>query len=153
MTGGEDIIPLANYFIELYNRKFGRAVHGIAADAVAALHAHEWPGNVRELRNAIERAMLMEADTLLGVAGLGIKRGRSFDIATQDQDIGSGDISLAQTERTMVVWALEKTSWNQTQASQLLKISRDALRYKMKKFNQAAARGVGSRVSVGAKGK
>ena len=56
----DDIAPLADHFIALYNRKFRREVKGFAADALSALHAHTWPGNIRELRNAIERAMLMQ---------------------------------------------------------------------------------------------
>jgi len=131
----EDILPLARYFVDLYNHKFRRAIQGITPEAVAALYAHEWPGNVRELRNSIERAMLMEDGNWLGLASLGIRGNRSFQIATQDQDVSTGDLSLAKGERTMVLWALERTSWNQTRASHLLKISRDALRYKMKKFN------------------
>jgi transcriptional regulator with PAS, ATPase and Fis domain len=130
----EDILPLAGYLVDLYSHKFGRAIQGIAPEAIAALHAHEWPGNVRELRNTIERAMLMEDGSCLGLPSLGIKMDRLFEIATQDQDVSSDDFSLAKGERRMLIWALERTFWNQTRASQLLKISRDALRYKMKRF-------------------
>ena len=117
----------------IYNRKFGRAVEGIASDGVSALLSHEWPGNVRELRNAIERAMLMQEGTWLGAAELRIKDDAPFAAAT-DEESGVAP-SLAQVGRTMLLRALEKASWNQTRASQLLKISRDALRYKIKKFN------------------
>lgn len=129
----EDILPLARYFVGMYNRKFGRAVEGIASDGVSALLSHEWPGNVRELRNAIERAMLMQEGTWLRAAELRIKSDALFAAAT-DEETGD-DRSLAQVERTMLLRALEKASWNQTRASQLLKISRDVLRYKIKKFN------------------
>jgi DNA-binding NtrC family response regulator len=54
--------------------------------------------------------------------------------ATRDEESGD-DPSLAHVERTMLVRALERASWNQTRAAQLLKISRDTLRYKIKKFN------------------
>jgi transcriptional regulator with PAS, ATPase and Fis domain len=129
----EDILPLARYFVAIYNRKFGRAVEGIASDGVSALLSHEWPGNVRELRNTIERAMLMQEGTWLRAAELRIQNDAPF-VAATDEESGD-DPSLAQVERTTLLRALEKASWNQTRASQLLKISRDALRYKLKKFN------------------
>ena len=129
----EDILPLARYFVGMYNRKFGRAVEGIASDGVSALLSHEWPGNVRELRNAIERAMLMQEGTWLRAAELRIKSDALF-VAAINEESGD-DPSLAQVERTTLLRALQKASWNQTRASRLLKISRDALRYKIKKFN------------------
>jgi DNA-binding protein Fis len=54
--------------------------------------------------------------------------------AATDEESGD-DPSLAQVERMVLLRALEKASWNQTRAAQLLKISRDTLRYKLKKFN------------------
>jgi PAS domain S-box-containing protein len=132
----EDILPLARHFVEMYNRKFRRAVEGIASDGVSALLSHEWPGNVRELQNAIERAMLMQEGTWLRAAELRIKSDAPFAVA-MDEESGD-DPSLAQVERTMLLRALEKASWNQTRAAQLLKISRDTLRYKIKKFNLKA---------------
>jgi PAS domain S-box-containing protein len=132
----EDILPLARYFVDLYNHKFGRAVEEIGADAISALLAHEWPGNVRELRNSIERAMLMADGTSIQATALGIRKDAPFVITTEKGP--DSDPSLAQFERSLLVRALEKASWNQTRASQLLKISRDALRYKMKKFNLKA---------------
>jgi PAS domain S-box-containing protein len=56
----EDILPLANHFVQSYNRKFNRDIEGISPEGAHALVAHDWPGNVRELRNAIERAMVLE---------------------------------------------------------------------------------------------
>jgi DNA-binding NtrC family response regulator len=129
----DDILPLARHFVDLYSRKFGRAIEGLASDAVSTLLAHDWPGNVRELRNSIERAMLIADGGLIQASALGIRKEAPFVLAAE---AGSdGNPSLAHFERNLVLQALEKTSWNQTKASQLLKISRDALRYKMKKFN------------------
>jgi transcriptional regulator with PAS, ATPase and Fis domain len=127
----EDILPLARHFVEMYNRRFRRAVEGIASDGVSALLSHEWPGNVRELRNAIERAMLMQEGTWLRAAELKIHS----DTAAAINEESGDDPPLAQVERTILLRALEKASWNQTRASKLLKISRDTLRYKIKKFN------------------
>ena len=128
----DDIMPLTQYFVALYNRKFRREVQGLQVDAWAGLHAHTWPGNVRELRNAIERAMLMQDGDWIQAADLGIPDKAPLDIA--NEDVSGGDPSLAESERAMLIKALNKASWNQTRASLLLKISRDALRYKIKKF-------------------
>jgi len=57
----------------------------------------------------------------------------AIDLATEERS--SGDPSLAEVERAMIIKALDKASWNQTRASCLLQISRDTLRYKMKKFD------------------
>jgi len=129
----DDIMPLAEHFIALYRRKFRRDVKGFAADALSALHAHTWPGNIRELRNAIERAMLMQDGDWIRETDLGI-RGNS-PVRYTDEHGSTGDPSLAAVERIMLIGALNKAEWNQTRASELLKISRDTLRYRMKKFN------------------
>jgi transcriptional regulator with PAS, ATPase and Fis domain len=132
----EDILPLARHFVELYNGKFHRAVTGLREDAVSALINHEWPGNVRELRNSIERAMLIADGASIPAAALGIRKDGPFLVKTDDDS--EGGPSLAQFERNLLLQALQKSSWNQTRASRVLKISRDALRYKMKKFNLRA---------------
>ena len=121
----EDILPLARFFIEHYNRKFKRSIEGISSQAQGLLLNHDWPGNVRELRNAVERAMILEESSQLTPPSLPIAITRS-------------DVSPAASgpdERMLVVQALEKTSGNQTQAARLLRVTRDTLRYKMKKFN------------------
>jgi len=132
----EDILPLARHFVELYKGKFHRAVTGLREDAVSALINHEWPGNVRELRNTIERAMLIADGASIPAAALGIRNDGPFLVKTDDDS--EGGPSLAQFERNLLLQALQKSSWNQTRASRILKISRDALRYKMKKFNLRA---------------
>ena len=53
----EDIAPLAEHFLAIFNRLFHKHVRGVSEAALAKLGAHSWPGNVRELRNAVERAM------------------------------------------------------------------------------------------------
>lgn len=140
----EDILPLADHFIELYNAKFKRNVQGISHGAAAALVAHSWPGNVRELRNVIERAMVLEETERIqssslsfgsqSTAGVGAVAGRAGGIHA-DEPEPSFQTSLAEQEKNLVMRALQKASGNQTRAAVLLGITRDTLRYKMKKFN------------------
>jgi two-component system response regulator AtoC len=138
----EDILALSRHFIQHYNQKFKRNVEGISPEAARLLLAHDWPGNVRELRNAIERAMILEETSELQPGSLPIAVSKSegqFLPATggaePPAEAPADGMSLEAAERAMLVRALEKTGGNQTQAAHLLRITRDTLRYKMKKFN------------------
>src|SRR5579863_8505883 len=66
----EDILPLTEHFIQLYNAKFKRNIQGVSHAAAAALLTHNWPGNVRELRNVIERAMVLEESEWIQISNL-----------------------------------------------------------------------------------
>jgi PAS domain S-box-containing protein len=135
----EDILPLTRFFIEHYNRRFKRNIEGTTDAAAKLLAAHDWPGNVRELRNAIERAMILEESTFITPQSLPIAIVRPDPggpaLAPAAVDIPSDGLSLEDNERSLLARALEKTNGNQTQAARLLRITRDTLRYKMKKFN------------------
>jgi PAS domain S-box-containing protein len=140
----EDILPMAQFFVEHYNRKFKREIAGIEGEAQRMLLSHTWPGNVRELRNAIERAMILEESTLItsGSLPLAIERVTMPSnvspppalFPTPPVRIPEVGLSLEDNERQLILRALDKTNGNQTQAAKLLKITRDTLRYKMKKF-------------------
>ncbi len=134
----EDIVPLARFFIEHYNRKFRRGIEGVSPAAERLMLDHDWPGNVRELRNAIERAMILEESTFINPASLPIAITRPDGqgrVTALRADIPTDGLSLEDNERMLLASALDKTSGNQTQAARLLRITRDTLRYKMKKFN------------------
>jgi two-component system response regulator AtoC len=135
----EDIVPLAEFFIDHYNRKFKRHIEGLSAEAAALLRAHDWPGNVRELRNAVERAMILEESSRITVASLPIliSHAEPPRIAALPPrlEIPDDGMSLVENERQLLRRALERTQGNQTQAARLLRITRDTLRYKMKKYN------------------
>ena len=98
------------------------------------LQRYWWPGNVRELRNAIERAMLLvEVDTLTpddfaGAAAGAVRLGDRVELP-------AGGIDLEQLERSLVIQALERSSWNQTRAATLLGLNRDQIRYRIEKFH------------------
>jgi DNA-binding NtrC family response regulator len=76
--------------------------------------------------------MLIADGPFISAAALGI---RNDGPLVKAEEVFEADRSLAQVERNLLLQALEKSSWNQTRAAGILKISRDALRYKMKKFN------------------
>ncbi|HEY1270424.1 MAG TPA: sigma-54 dependent transcriptional regulator [Terriglobales bacterium] len=149
----EDILPLVDFFVERYNRKFKKSVRGITDETRKLLLGHSWPGNVRELKNSIERAMILEDEAHLRPAYLPFSvaesggrtafertsPGESAQVLSNGKTlprlyIPEGGTSLEEVERAMVELAMRQANGNQTHAARLLDISRDALRYKLKKF-------------------
>ncbi|MCE5309428.1 MAG: sigma 54-interacting transcriptional regulator [Acidobacteriales bacterium] len=137
----DDILPLARFFIEHYNRKFKRHIEGLTPETERKLLEHDWPGNVRELRNAIERAMILEASSQISPSSLPLSISHHTATATPaapsngNASVPSDGLSLEENERNLIQRALAQTKNNQTQAAKLLCITRDTLRYKMKKFD------------------
>lgn len=132
----EDILPLARHFIELYNAKFERQVEGVSNEAQQLLLAHPWHGNVREIRNVIERAMVLEDGNIIEAAALGLDQGALYSRDKENEVVATaGEASLEDVERAMLLSALEKCSGNQTRAAKMLGVSRDTLRYRIKKFD------------------
>jgi DNA-binding NtrC family response regulator len=152
----EDILPLVDFFIGRYNHRFKKSVRGITDDTRCLIINHHWPGNVRELKNTIERGMILEDEAYLRPAylpfSLGNSSGRTLFERTSPPDGGQklpngralprlyipdGGTSLEEVEHSMVELAMSQANGNQTNAAKLLDISRDALRYKIKKFGMA----------------
>jgi len=126
----EDIPLLVEHFIDGTAREFGRPPPTVTPEALALLCAYRWPGNVRELRNVIERAVLL-CDT--GAITPDILP-REITGAPADT-AGEAECSALQDyEKAMIVRALEEHDWNQTRAAQALGISRDNLRYRLRKY-------------------
>jgi len=149
----EDIMPLVDFFIDRYNRRFKKSIRGITEETRRLLATHNWPGNVRELKNTIERGMILEEEPLLRPLYLpfsvGESGGRTVFERSSSADGGEtlpkgralprlyipeGGTSLEEVEHAMVELAMRQANGNQTHAAKLLDISRDALRYKLKKF-------------------
>jgi DNA-binding NtrC family response regulator len=149
----EDIMPLVEFFIDRYNRRFKKSIRGITEDTRRLILCHNWPGNVRELKNTIERGMILEDEQFLRPLYLpfsvGESGGRTVFERTSPSDGGQplpngrmlprlyipeGGTSLEEVEHAMVELAMRQANGNQTHAAKLLDISRDALRYKLKKF-------------------
>jgi two-component system, NtrC family, response regulator AtoC len=135
----QDILPLARFFVQHYNVKFKQHIEGVSPEAESLLLTYHWPGNVRELRNAIERAMILEDTAYIRPASLHIegRTGGSALVSLTEADSASSagaGLSLLEHERHMIIEALDTAAGNQTQAARLLRITRDTLRYKMKKL-------------------
>jgi len=135
----EDILPLAEHFVRLYNTKFKRDIQGISHPAGKLLVSHGWPGNVRELRNVVERAMVLEDADRIQTASLQISSNGPGILEALHATVGETEApfqtSLEEAEKSLLSRAIQKSGGNQTRAAVLLGITRDTLRYKMKKFN------------------
>ncbi|GBE34270.1 transcriptional regulatory protein ZraR [bacterium BMS3Bbin06] len=125
----EDIVPLSEYFLNKYTRKFMKSVKGFDKNAVVKFFEYEWPGNVRELENIIERAVILSESERIG----------ADDISIPDVQHGSVDekagLSLQEMEKEHILKVLREAGGNQTQASRVLGIDRKTLYLKIKKYN------------------
>jgi PAS domain S-box-containing protein len=130
----DDVLPLLEHFIRLYNAKFQCNIQGISEEAKTLLVAHSWPGNVREIRNVVERAMVLEDSGVITPASLALGQGAIYPAHVSPPPLAAGESSLEDVERAMLESALEKCSGNQTRAAKMLGVSRDTLRYRIKKF-------------------
>jgi DNA-binding NtrC family response regulator len=145
---GEDILVLAEHFLRRFSVKYGKDVRRIGAAARETLVSYPWPGNVRELSHVIERAVLWSRDSVLNVEHLSLAAPMrvALESATpppgnpippvQDSSLGATD--LTEVERSMIERAMRDAGGNQTRAAQRLGISRDTLRYRLKKFGLQA---------------
>ena len=130
----EDILPLARHFLEELQAKFGRKYDGFDREAENRLLGYSWPGNVRELRNVIERALVLETEPLIRPGSLILDQLSAPDVASGADD-DAGIVPLEEMERRLVERAMQAAGNNQTRAAQLLGVSRDQLRYRLKKFD------------------
>ena len=123
----EDIMPLADFFLQLANGEFEKQVKGFDAEARKRLLAYTWGGNVRELKSAVRMAVLhTEGDTVTA---------DTLELEEQPQDIASGfDERETQLNRERLLHALRQSGGNKRKAAELLGISPSTLYKKLDKY-------------------
>jgi PAS domain S-box-containing protein len=129
----EDVPLLVDHFVVRAARDLGLSVPGVEDEVKALLTAHDWPGNVRELQNVVERAVLMCDGDRLRREHLPPEIARPGNAAASRGP--AGDSSLWDFERAMIINALNDHRWNQSAAARALGISRDNLRYRIRKYD------------------
>lgn len=133
---GEDVLLLAEYFLQEFNEKFHKHFKGLGEETKKIFLQYNWPGNVREIRNVVERAILLDNGEY--VFSHHVKLGHLHQLVANGQSsthkISSEGMSLHDIEKQALIKALEKAGRNQSEAARLLKISRDTLRYRLKKY-------------------
>jgi len=125
-----DIPELATHFTLLASAELGVARRCVSPETLGVLSAYDWPGNIRELANVIERAVLLCDGLELLPSHLPPEITRCDGRAEAPVDP-----TLRGQERAMIVQALSDHHWNQSKAARALGISRDNLRYRVKKYN------------------
>ena len=133
----DDIIVLANYFIDSYNKEFNKHIKAISGVAEKLLVEYDWPGNIRELKNVIERAIILgNEDTLLFEHLPQEMTARTTLSATYSTvfKLPPEGVDIEEVEKELIRQALDVTEWNQSKAAKKLNLGIDAFRYRMKKF-------------------
>ena len=123
----EDILPLAQLFLDRYARKYHRPLTGIAEAAAQALKEYRWSGNIRELQNCIEKAVILSEGTTLTGKDLQLERSGKPDVTAIRA------VSESEEER-LVRDAMERTGGNISAAAKMLGVSRPTLYAKLKKY-------------------
>jgi transcriptional regulator with GAF, ATPase, and Fis domain len=136
---GDDVLLLADHFVQTLGARMARSDVGLSRDARDALLTHTWPGNIRELQNAIERALIVSDGGLLTTAHLGIggKTAPRPDAGTATRAIPVEEPlsapALGDLERHMVLDALRRSKHNKSKAAALLGLSRSQLYTRLKR--------------------
>lgn len=129
----QDIVALAETFIEKYNHVLGSKVTGINEQAKKALQDYSWPGNIRELENAIERAANYVWEGEIGIENL---PGQIIQLEQEPLvSHTSYHNSLIDFEKEMLLDVLKKTNGNRSAAARLLNLSRSAFYDRLAKYN------------------
>jgi DNA-binding NtrC family response regulator len=125
-----DLPLLVRHFVRHFAEQYGKKIRGLTPRAMLVLERHAWPGNVRELENAIGHAAILVMGDLIDVVDLPeyLLEARSAPSPTLTASDG-----LEAVEKRMLVEALEQSRGNKSAAARILRISRDTLRYRLKK--------------------
>jgi len=141
---GDDVLLLAAHFIKALDRgRYKSKPRQLAPEVIKAFKQYPWDGNVRELRNAIERAVILEEGEQITLQylppGLSRVNGSVSSNGYSERDgnlqiqLPTAGISLQAVEDSLIEQALERSQGNVTRAAEILNISRDRLRYHLKK--------------------
>ncbi len=139
---GDDVLVLAEHFIQRFNMAFGREIRGLAPETAEIMRKYPWPGNVRELENLLERIFILEDDDMVLPRHLPdrilrtVRSGAKVippagETPVADQGFHA---ATADFQRELVQRALSQSGGNQQEAAGLLKLTRHALRHQMQKL-------------------
>ena len=133
---GEDIPPLAEYFLAKCAREVGSPVRSISEEAQHKLVAYHWPGNVRELENVIERSLVYALGDRLEATDIRLDYAPKRNVSNGNGGVAASEflpegLSLDEHEQQLIREALRRAAGNKSQAARLLGLTRNALRYRL----------------------
>ena len=126
----DEIVPLANMFIEKYAEKYRRHVAGLTPEVQDLLKCQYWSGNIRELQNCIEKAVILSDGETLGVNDIELQQSK----AAESVAVSAVD-TLEETEEKAIRAAMARFGGNLSMVAKSLNISRPTLYAKLKKYN------------------
>lgn len=135
----EDIEPILTSFLDVARRDHGCRIKGITPAALAILQGHDWPGNVRELHNVVEGLTITCKDEMIQPDHLPtsvrdtVSTGSNGEV--EKTSLLAFGLSAQEMEKKLLKEALQQTGGNISEASRLLKITRNTLRYRMAKYH------------------
>lgn len=134
----DDVPLLITYFLKKHCSRYDLPIPSFRDDAMELMTQYDWPGNVRELENVIERVVVLGASDAILAENLPAQvRQAKSRISSINLKLSDDGIDLEAVEKEILLQALEKNQWNQTQAARYLNISRKTLIYRMEKFSLA----------------
>ena len=123
----EDIVPLAQLFLERFAEKYHRPLTGIAPDAATMLTEGRWSGNIRELQNCIEKAVILSDGNELTA--------KDIQLEQVARPVGTTIKAVSEAEEERLVReAMDRTDGNISAAAKMLGVSRPTLYAKLKKY-------------------
>ncbi len=125
-----DIPLLVQHFLEKYNSRLRKDIHGISPDALELMVRHDWPGNVRELENTMERLLVLSPGPYLEPADMVF----AGTILTPAAEAAAGT-SLKDLERDHITQTLQRYDGHKSETARALGIDRKTLREKLKRYN------------------
>lgn len=136
-TRKHDIQLLSRHFIQTYHQQFSKNVNRLSEETIQVFMAHQWPGNVRELKHTIEHAVLMmpkEAEEITPAYLPAHLRTHQIESHPPESSLKS---QVTSFEQTLIQEALRQHAGNIKQTAAALKIPRQTLQYKLKKYTDA----------------
>jgi DNA-binding NtrC family response regulator len=140
----DDVLLLAEHFIALNRRNGNSGITRLAPEVVGAFRSYDWQGNVRELRNVIERAMILEDGEVISPRYLprdlapnneaGNRQRAQVIDASATVTLPLQGLSLDEVEASLMKQALAQAGGNQTRAADLVGLTRDQFRYRLKRI-------------------
>jgi len=157
---GDDLPLLVSHFLKQLGPELGKEVQEVAPETLDVLRQYAWPGNVRELQSLLKQALLHATGPVLLPDFLPVALRTPKDsppptpampfpdwerFLTERLQAGSTDLyaeALTAMERQLLTRVLRHTGGNQLQAAQILGITRNSLRYKLRALGITIARAV-----------
>jgi two-component system response regulator HydG len=136
---GNDVLLLAQHFLEALQSGPDKRVRGFSTKAAARLLGYSWPGNVRELRNCVERALALARYSEITVDELPDRVRDPKPAETAAAPDPSSMATLAEVERRHILHVLEAVSGNKTLAAQVLGLDRTTLYRKLDRFSPSGS--------------